>query len=75
LRKETGIQISDNIQVHYTFNTDAPKLKKVSENLKENIVKAIKVPYSDTKPEGYSLHSTKEFDIGDEKITITIYKK
>ena len=46
----------------------------------------MKVPFTSTKPEGYELHSTKEYEVGDEKkddkdsfgkekFTITIYKK
>ena len=56
--------------------------------MNDNIVKVIKVPFTTEKPEGYSLDSTNEYEIGDDKkdddkndtigkakITITIYKK
>lgn len=79
MRKESGIQINDDIVIVYETKEEKV-LKKVCEKHSENIYKALKVPFKNTKPseEKYKLFKEGSFDIGEEKdketISITIYK-
>ncbi len=69
MRKETGINISDDIIVSYGFNENdqATQLKNVCENMREQIMKVLKVPFNSTKPDQpYNLHAQAEYDIGGE---------
>ena len=84
LRQKSGIQISDDIVVAYSFKDESQSknLKEVCEKLKDNIEKTIKtklVEISQKPGDDYALHAEDEFDIGEEKekeyIKITIYKK
>lgn len=73
--------------VQYTVPEANSRLNGVCVNFHDNISKVIKVPFGADKPEGYNLHSTQEYEVGDEKkeddkdsigkekIVITIYKK
>ena len=84
LRQKSGIQITDEIIVAYSFKEEEKSkvLKSVCEGLKENIEKTIKtslVKLSDKPGDEYAKHSEEEYEIGEEnekeKITITIFKK
>ena len=82
LRKETGIKISDVINICYAFEGDVKNLKKVSENYKDNIEKVIKAPFNpiENKPgDEFKLHKSEKFEIGEDKekevIIISIFKK
>ena len=79
LRKESGIQVLDVIEVVYSFKGKADKLEKVATTMKENIEKVIKAKFGKDKPsDEFALHKEDTYEIGDEKdkesITITIYK-
>lgn len=79
LRKESGIQVLDVIEVVYSFKGKADKLEKVSTSMKDNIEKVIKAKFGKDKPsDEFVLHKEDTYEIGDEKdkesITITIYK-
>ena len=84
LRQKTGIQISDDIYVAFSFKDEKKSkiLKEVCEKKKENIEKVIKTRFVDmaNKPgEEYKLHAEEEYEIGEdqdkENIKITIFKK
>ena len=81
LRKESGIQVLDVIEVVYSFKDKSPKLEKVSTTLKDNIEKVIKAKYhpaSEKPSDEFGLHKEETFEIGEDKekqnITISIYK-
>ena len=84
LRQKTGIRVTDEIFVAYSFNDESKSktLKEVCEKLKENIEKIIKTSLItlDKKPgDDYALHAEEEYEIGEENekenIKITIFKK
>lgn len=67
MRKETGININDDIIVYYEFNESeqATQLINVCENMKEQIIKVLKVPFNSSKPDQpYQLHAEAEYEIG-----------
>ena len=56
--------------IHYGFSEEDPstQLKIVCENMKDQIVKVLKVPFTSSKPESpYVLHATADFEIGGDK--------
>ena len=64
LRKETGIKISDNIIVSYSFEKDSQKLSNVCEKYSDYILKVLKVPFTNTNPDdSYSVHASCDYDI------------
>lgn len=69
LRKETGINIQDDIIVQYALNESVPSphVKIVCESMKENVIKIIKVPFGSEAPNGYKVHANSEYVIGGEK--------
>lgn len=80
LRKDSGIQIQDDIIVVYSFKDEAqaPSLVKVSLLLKDSIEKVIRAPFTKQIPkEGYNLHKEDSYEIGEneEMIHLAIYKK
>ena len=84
LRQKSGIQISDEIVVTYSFKDEnkSKNLKEVCEKLKDNIEKIIKttlVPIANKPGDDFALHAEEEYDIGEDKekenIKITIFKK
>lgn len=75
LRKESGIQVTDDIFVVYSINEDK-KLKQVLESHIESIVKILKCPLESKLPsDEYKIFAENEYDIADEKMKISIYKK
>ena len=80
LRKSTQIQITDDIKVFYSVKAECKRTLHVCQNLNNEIIKIIKVPFAAEYgiPEGYALHAKEDFELGDESIenvTIFIYKK
>ena len=82
LRKESGIQIQDDIVVCYEFKAQSNKLEKVAVEMKENIEKVIKAKFLENKSkpseDEYAVHKEEIFEIGEgnekEGINIIIYK-
>lgn len=77
LRKESGIQISDDIHVIVSFVGEAPKIKAMLETkYKSNIEKTLKKPFGTEKPsDEYKVFTEQESEIAEEKVKITLYKK
>ena len=84
LRQKSGIQISDDIVVLYSFKDESQSknLKEVCEKLKDNIEKIIKtslVTLANKPGDEYTVHAEEDYDIGEDKekenIKITIFKK
>jgi isoleucyl-tRNA synthetase len=64
LRKETGIKISDNIIVVYSFEGPAEKLSNVCSKFNDYINKVLKVPFTNEKPDqSHHQHAIAEYDI------------
>jgi hypothetical protein len=66
LRKETGIKISDDIIVVFSFpEGSADKLSNVCVKYADYINKVLKVPFTCDKPteSGYSQHAIADYDI------------
>jgi isoleucyl-tRNA synthetase len=80
MRKETGIKISDEISIAYSYVEPSTKLKAMLESsgYKESILKTLKVPFGILDKDslvGFVNHSTLELDVAEEKIKVEIYKK
>lgn len=79
MRKETGIKISDEIVITYSYSDSSIKLKAMLESgFKDSILKTLKVPFILFDKEsitGFERNSILELEVAEEKITVEIYKK